>query len=33
MILGQEEIEDGTRRALLKDISGGKAEGVEIGYV
>jgi len=33
MILGQEEIGDGTRRAMLKDISEGKAEGVGIGYV
>jgi hypothetical protein len=33
MVLGQQEGEDGTRRAALKDISEGKAEGVEVGYI
>lgn len=33
MVLGQQESEDGLRRATLQDISEGKTEGVEIGYV
>jgi hypothetical protein len=34
MVLGQEEGEDATRRAALKDISEGKTEeGAEVGYV
>jgi hypothetical protein len=32
MVLGQEESEDLTRRAVLQDISEGKGEG-QIGYV
>jgi hypothetical protein len=33
MVLGQEEGGDGVRRAMLQDISEGKQEGGEIGYV
>jgi hypothetical protein len=33
MVLGQQESEDGMRRAMLQDISEGKTEGAEVGYV
>ena len=33
MVLGQEEGGDGVRRAVLQDISEGKVEGKEVGYI